>query len=197
MALSRSNKPTQARSVHLAARNVVKLLAAFMLTAAIMGMAVAMWSAVKSDATGAEAPATKGQVVVEAGAQPSTEELAAAEYLAGQGRRVRLLPRDPNSADPQPDAQLDDDDFPTEIKTVGNITSDDVTGRLAGRIREALGQAPSVVIDARKQLGLTKEDVESAMKRAFGMARKDNKPIKRIHVIGPNGVDVNWDYTKS
>ncbi len=140
--------------------------------------------------------ASQGQVVVEAGAQPSPEELEAAEYLAKQGHRVRLVRRDPASPLPQPDAQLDDDDFPTEIKTVGNLTGSELDARLAGRIREALGQAPSVLVDARKQAGLDASRIESAMRRAYGMAEKTGKPIKRIRVLGPHGEDIVWDYTK-
>lgn len=135
-------------------------------------------------------------MVVEPGAQPSPEEMATADYLAKQGHRVRLLRRDPASPNPQPDAQLDDDDFPTEIKTVSNIMGEEVDARLAGRIREALGQAPSVVVDARKQARLDAEKINRAMRRAFGMAEKAGRVIKRIRVLGPNGEDITWDYTK-
>ena len=161
----------------------------------VAALATSVWiSAAPEEAPAASAP-HPGQVVLDPGAEPSPDELAATDYLAKQGHRVRLLRRDPASRDRQPDAQLDDDDFPTEIKTVSNITSDDVSGRLAGRIREALGQAPSVVVDARKQRELTQAIIESAMKRGYGMARKDQKSIKRIRVLGPDGEDINWDYT--
>ena len=49
---------------------------------------------------------------------------------------MRLLRRDPASPNPQPDAQLDDDDFPTEIKTVSNLTGGEVSAGLLRRIRE-------------------------------------------------------------
>ena len=159
-----------------------------------MVLVVSVWAAASPVETPASG-AAPGQVVVEPGAEPSSEELAAADYLAKHGHRVRLLRRDPTSPNPQPDAQLDDDDFPTEIKTVGNITSKDVSGRLAGRIREALGQAPSVVVDAREQAGLTIEEIERALERVTNMARIDKKIVKRIRVIGPNGKDIIRDFT--
>ena len=195
MASLRSSKPSTIQPRKTSA-TLLKWLACLTLIVCATVLAVSVWTA----ASQAEAPASGasgGQVVVDPGAEPSPEEVAAADYLAGQGHRVRLLRRDPSNPNPQPDAQLDDDDFPTEIKTVGNITSENVTGRLAGRIREALSQAPSVVVDAREQAELTKEDIERAMSRAIGMAEDHNKRVERIRVIGPNGVDVGWDYTKT
>lgn len=176
---------------------VLKGLAGALLALCVVILAYSFASIVSTEANLSDQaqPGTSGSVVVESGATPSSDELAAADYLAGKGHRVRLLRRDPASPDPQPDAQLDDDDFPTEIKTVGNITSSDVSGRLAGRIREALGQAPSVVVDARKQAGLTIGDIERALERADGMAQADGKVVKRIRIIGPNGVDIVDDYT--
>ena len=197
MALSRSSKPSPSASLPRAQSfsPVLKVLAVALLLACVLGMGWAVWVAA------AEAPsqtdASVGQVVVEPGAQPSSEELAAADYLAGRGHRVRLLPRDPASPDPQPDAQLDDDDFPTEIKTVGNLTGSEIAAGLSRRIREGLSQAPSIVVDAREQVELTQQLIEEGMKRALGKAAQDGKPVKRLHVIGPNGIDVNWDYTGS
>lgn len=189
MAVIRSSKPALVHPKK-ASNRVLKWLACIALIVCATGLAVAIWTASQ-----AEMPLSDGQIVVEPGAEPSPEEIAAAEYLAGQGHRVRLLPRDPSSPNPQPDAQLDNDDFSTEIKTVGNITSQDISGRLAGRIREGLGQAPSVVVDARKQAGLTVSDIERALDRATNMARVDKKLVKRIRVIGPNGEDVIRDFT--
>ncbi len=96
---------------------------------------------------------------------------------------MRLLRRDPASPNPQPDAQLDDDDFPTEIKTVSNLTGGEVSAGLLRRIREGLSQAPSVVIDGRGQVGLSQEMVEEGMKRAIGKVAQDGKVVKRVHVI--------------
>lgn len=135
-----------------------------------------------------------GNIIIDSGATPNQNELDAAAYLADKGHKVRLLPRDPSSTQPQPDAQLDDDDFPTEIKTVGDISSDNIPARLAGRIREGLGQAPSVFVDARKQAGLTEDQITEAMRRAIGMARDANRIVRRLHIVGPNGTDVLWDY---
>ena len=192
-------KPTQSSSLQPDPHPnpALKWLACALLVACVVVLAASVWASMSSEAdnTPAASAPQGGQVVVEPGAQPSPEEMATADYLAKQGHRVRLLRRDPASSDPQPDAQLDDDDFPTEIKTVGNITSEDVTGRLAGRIRQALGQAPSVVVDAREQAELTTEEIERALERAVGRARVHKKTIKRIHVIGPNGIDIVRDYT--
>ena len=47
------------------------------------------------------------------------------------------------------------------------------------------------MVDARKQAGLTIGDIE----RADGMAQTDGKVVKRIRVIGPNGLDIVDDYT--
>ena len=194
-------KPTHSSSIRPNPRPnpVLKWLAGAVLVACVVVLAASVWASTASDSDNISASSAPqgGQVVVEPGAQPSPEEIAAADYLAKQGHRVCLLRRDPASSDPQPDAQLDDDDFPTEIKTVSNITSNDVSGRLAGRIREAVGQAPSVVVDAREQANLTVEDIERALDRVGGMVRVDQKSIRRIQVIGPNGVDIVRDYTGS
>ena len=194
MASLRSSKPASIQPRQFRT-NPFKWLACAALIVCAAVLAVSIWMAA-DQATAPASCASTGQVVVEPGAEPSPEELAAADYLAGQGHRVRLLRRDPASPNPQPDAQLDDDDFPTEIKTVGNITSEEVDARLAGRIREALGQAPAVVVDARKQARLDAAKIERAMRRAYGMAAKAGKIIKRIRVLGPNGEDITWDYTK-
>ncbi len=143
---------------------------------------------------GGSQSAASGEIIIAPGAEPNEAELEAANYLADKGHKVRFLPRKPNVAEPQPDAQLDDDDFPTEIKTVGNISSDNVPARLAGRIREGLSQAPSVFIDARKQVGLTPEQITEAMRRAIGMARDANRKVRRIHIVGPNNAEEIWDY---
>ena len=91
---------------------------------------------------------------------------------------MRLLRRDPASPNPQPDAQLDDDDFPTEIKTVGNLTGSEIAAGLSRRIREGLSQAPSVVIDAREQENLSAAQIAEAMRRAIlGITLS---PVKQI-----------------
>ena len=53
----------------------------------------------------------------------------------------------------------------------------------------------SLLVLFREQAELTQQLIEEGMKRAVGKAAQDGKIVKRIHVIGPNGVDVNWDYT--
>ena len=109
---------------------------------------------------------------------------------------MRLLRRDPASPNPQPDAQLDDDDFPTEIKTVGNLTGSEIAAGLSRRIREGLSQAPSVVVDAREQENLSAAQIAEAMRRAITAGEMYGRKAKRVRVIGPNNQDITWDYTK-
>jgi hypothetical protein len=52
----------------------------------------------------------------------------------------------------------------------------------------------SVVIDGRTQEGLTREIAERAIKRAVGAVAEQNKLVKRVRVILPDGSVVDTDY---
>ncbi len=59
----------------------------------------------------------------------------------------------------------------TEYKTISglkNPNSDTISGAIANRAMNARSQAPNVVIDARRQSGMTREDAIRGVNRAFG-----------------------------
>ncbi|MCL4859212.1 MAG: hypothetical protein KJZ93_07385 [Caldilineaceae bacterium] len=70
----------------------------------------------------------------------------------------------------------------TELKTISNLTSPDLSGALGRRILEGAGQAPHIIADVRQQAGLTRALAERAVRRAFGA--DSARRIQQIRVIG-------------
>ena len=73
------------------------------------------------------------------------------------------------------------DGIKTELKTISNITSKDLSGRIAKKIRSAGSQSGNIIIDLSKQKGATADVAETALNRAFGSSDK----IKADSIAGP------------
>lgn len=114
----------------------------------------------------------------------SPAETEMATMLLREGRTVQTLAE---SADRTSDFIVDG--VRTELKTISNITSPDISGALGRRILEGAGQAPHIIADVRNQPGMTLDLAARAMRRAYG-ADKLNR-VLQIRIIG-SGFDQTW-----
>ena len=79
------------------------------------------------------------------------------------------------------------DGVKTELKTISNLSGKDLSASLSRRILDGAGQGSHIIIDARRQTGLTKEIAERAVVRAFVKQTKDlNVRITQVRLIGNN-----------
>lgn len=121
--------------------------------------------------------ASAGRLIMDTGRSLSTNELAIAGKLVSEGHTVRVLAE---SAKRTADFLVDG--VPTELKTISNLTSKDLSGALARRILEGAGQAGHIIVDVRKQAGMTRELAAQAARRAYGADK--SRRIQRILLIG-------------
>lgn len=129
-----------------------------------------------------KAPAAAGRLIIDSGRTLSADELSIATKLVAEGRVVRVVAE---SAERTADFLVDG--VRTELKTVSQITSKDVSGALSRRILEGAGQGEHIIIDARKQVGLTSELALRAIRRAYGAVQAGR--ITLIRIIG-DGFDI-------
>ncbi|TLD39877.1 MAG: hypothetical protein JETT_3854 [Candidatus Jettenia ecosi] len=123
-----------------------------------------------------------GRLIVASGRTLSTEEMVIAQMLVNEGRTVRALAA--SSRQGVRTADFIVDGVRTELKSISNLTSRDISGALGRRILEGAGQAPHVIADVRQQAGMTWDLAQRAIRRAFGAdtARR----IQQIRIIGRN-----------
>lgn len=137
---------------------------------------------------------TCGRLEIEVGRELTPDENSIADMLVGEGcyviaRRVSRI-AGTRSAD------FEVNGINTELKTVSNLTSPDLAGALTRRILEGAGQASRIIIDARGQVGMTREIAENAVKRAFVKQTKDdNVRIVCVRIIG-HSFDMTIDYDR-
>jgi len=123
-----------------------------------------------------------GRLIFEAGRVASYEELEVATLLVREGRTVRVLAE---GAERTADFLVDG--LPTELKTVSRLTSKDIPGALCRRILEGAGQAPNLIIDGRRQAGLTAKLAMQAIRRAYTADKLSR--LLTIRVLG-DGFDI-------
>jgi hypothetical protein len=124
------------------------------------------------------APEVEARIVLHR--EVSTEELEMAQRLAGEGDSVEALQE---SADKTADFLVDG--VKTELKTVKNVTTPDVSKALSSTILRAGKQGEHVILDVRMQPGATQDVAEQAVRRAYGnQARRGKDAIKQVRVIG-------------
>lgn len=124
-----------------------------------------------------------GRLIFEAGRAASPEELEVATLLVREGRTVRVLAE---GAERTADFLVDG--LPTELKTVSKLTAKDLSGALCRRILDGAGQAPNIIIDGRRQAGLTVDLAREAIRRAY-FADKVLQRLANIRILG-EGFDV-------
>jgi hypothetical protein len=140
-------------------------------------------------------PIFSGRVDVEPGRTLTPAEQSVAELLASEGRQVTAKREINAQSVKNPDFIVDG--VNTELKTVSDITSSDISGALSRRIQEASKQASHIIIDARQQAGLSRELAERSAVRAykaqesFGTVR-----IEQVRIIGRD-FDITVPYTPS
>lgn len=134
----------------------------------------------------------RGRLEIEAGRELTASEKSIADMLVDEGYYV--IAKRAIEIERIRSADFEVDGSPTELKTISNITSPDIAGALARRILEGAGQAPHILVDTRKQVGMMQEIAENAVKRAFVKQTKDeNVRIIRVRIIGQS-FDVTIDY---
>jgi hypothetical protein len=136
---------------------------------------------------GTEDEGQSGELIVPEGRTLSPEEQEIANLLVGEGRRVEALVESTTTGDRTADFIVDG--VRTELKTVSNMTTSDLSGRLSSRIMDGRGQATHIIIDARNQAGMTQELAERGVRRAYGRDNQLGGTIMQIRVIG-NGFDI-------
>ena len=118
----------------------------------------------------------------------SDEEHAIDEVLRGEGRNVS-----PNVLEGQPGAGRQGDRIVdgvlTEYKSVSRVekqTADALSGAIARRVMDGRGQASQIIVDTRKQAGMTEAIARRGVARAFGADNRTGATINSIRVIGHN-----------
>jgi len=134
---------------------------------------------------GAGAARTTGQLVIQGGRTLSTEEMIIVGKLLKEGRNVTVLVE--STAQGARTADFLVDGVLTELKSISNLTSKDLSGALGRRILEGAGQGQHIIADVQRQAGLTRELAARAIRRAFGADTL--KRIQQIRVIG-EGFDI-------
>jgi hypothetical protein len=105
------------------------------------------------------------------------------EELKDLGNDVEIVPR---GAGRTPDLKINGK--PHELKAVDGVKStetDALSNAISNRILNARGQAADVIVDARKQPGMTREAAERAVRRAYGADFR--RGIDSITILTPDG----------
>jgi hypothetical protein len=126
-----------------------------------------------------------GRLIIQAGRELSRDELIIAGRLVREGRTVTVLAE--SSAPGVRTADFLVDGVRTELKTIANLTSRDLSGALGRRILEGAGQGSHIIADVRGQAGMTRDLAYRAIRRAFGADTAQR--IQQIRIIG-EGFDV-------
>jgi len=122
---------------------------------------------------------TIGRLIIDAGRTLSPEELVIAGRLVQEGHVVRALAEGTTAT-----SDFLVDGVATEVKTISNLTSRDISGALGRRILEGGRQGVHVIADTRQQVEVTFEVAERAARRAYGADRL--RRIQQIRIIGQN-----------
>lgn len=104
-----------------------------------------------------------GRLILQAGRALSFEEMDVAAILVKEGHTVEALAEGTTRT-----ADFLVDGVATELKTVSKLTGKALSASLSRRILEGARQASRVIIDARRQAGLTRELAKEAILRAYG-----------------------------
>jgi hypothetical protein len=140
-------------------------------------------------------PIFSGRVDLEPGRTLTPAEQSVADLLAHEGRQVTAKREVNAQGVKNPDFVVDG--VPTELKTISNITSSDMSGALSRRIQEAGKQASHVILDSRGQAGMTKEIAEKAINRAYAaQTERGGGQLQEVRIIGQN-FDVTIPYKRS
>ncbi len=127
-----------------------------------------------------------GRLRAEPGAKISQQEQDIADLLVREGRDV-VARAEPGRVHKERRSDFFVDGTRTELKTVSNLTGGDMSAGLAGRIQSGVGQGAHIIIDARRQHGMTEAIANRAIRRAYGaFADRGDTRVQNIRVIGPD-----------
>jgi Contact-dependent growth inhibition CdiA C-terminal domain len=105
------------------------------------------------------------------------------EELRALGNHVEIIKA---GEDQTPDFKINGVEH--ELKTVSNVKRTDADGlskSISSTIGDARSQSSRVIIDARGQVGMTREAADQAVRRAFGA--DSSEKIKSITILTPQG----------
>ena len=136
--------------------------------------------AVGIGAKGAETAEVVGKLVNTTGRVLSVSEESLARLLVGEGKVVEVVAE--STVQGVRTADFAVNGLKTELKTISNVTSNDVSGAVSRRALDGAGQAPHIILDARNQANLTQELAERAARRAYGADKAQR--IQEIRIIG-------------
>jgi len=116
--------------------------------------------------------------VIDAGARLNPAESKVASELAARGHEV--VAKAPSLIGRSADFIIDGKS--TELKTMSNVRPDAANNCFADLVDEAKKQAPNIIIDARAQRGLTRENVQLRLDRLLSDSSKTS--LKSVIVMG-------------
>ena len=125
-----------------------------------------------------EVAANGGKLVIDAGARLNPAESKVASELAARGHEV--VAKAPSLIGRSADFIIDGKS--TELKTMSNVRPDAANNCFADLVDEAKKQAPNIIIDARAQRGLTRENVQLRLDRLLSDSSKTS--LKSVIVMG-------------
>jgi WXG100 family type VII secretion target len=134
---------------------------------------------------GAKAAGTVGKLVNASGRVLSEAEEVVARMLVSEGKVVEVVAE--STATGVRTADFLVNGVKTELKTISNVTSKDVSGAVARRALDGAGQAPQIILDTRAQAGFTRGLAERAARRAYGADKVGR--IQELRIIG-DGFDI-------
>ena len=114
------------------------------------------------------------------------DEAEFVQELLARGRDVAVIPIGPSRT---PDFRVDG--IATELKMLAGVvnqTPDGLSSALSSRIMDARSQADTVIVDARKQPGMTQAIAQRGVGRAVGADNRTGKRLYDVTVLAPDGV---------
>ena len=112
-------------------------------------------------------------------------EASFVEGLRKRGIDVEIVPEGGGRT---PDFRING--VPTELKTlsgVANETPDGLSSALSSRILDGRGQSKVILVDARRQSGMTLETAQRGINRAVGADNQTGRKVEAITVLTTYG----------
>ncbi|GAC1618505.1 MAG: hypothetical protein NVS4B5_09730 [Vulcanimicrobiaceae bacterium] len=104
-----------------------------------------------------------GRLVMHDGAHLSPDEMRIAAKLVGEGKVIETVPV--SHVEHQRSADFRIDGILTELKTVKNVTSRDVTTSVKRVLESAMRQARSIIVDTSQQPNFSREQAVTVLRR--------------------------------
>ena len=140
------------------------------------------WMRQNERAVQARRKAPRGRLVGSLNALTDVEK-GFVDDMLNLGKNVEVIP---TGAGRTPDFLIDGVRY--ELKTLSGVveeTADGISGAIANRVMNGRGQAVDIIVDARRQAGITEDIARRGIRRAFGADNKTGGKIQSITIYGP------------